>query len=76
MPKKEVRDQMYFDKNKGPIKKKINTLLKDINLGLRDSYLMWNFENYQSVKAQIQMGQMICNPPVINPMPVVKVGEK
>lgn len=70
-----VRDQMYFDKNGDPIKEKIETLLKDIDLGLWDSYLMWNYENYQSVKAQIQMGQMICNPPVINPVPVGKVGE-
>ena len=73
--REQVRDQMYFDKNGEPIKEKIETLLKDIDLGLWDSYLMWNFENYQSVKAQIQMGQMICNPPVINPMPVGKVGE-
>ena len=75
--REQVRDQMYFDKNGEPIKEKIDTLLKDIDLGLWDSYLMWNFENYLSVKAQIQMGQMICNPqPLINPMPVVKVGEK
>lgn len=73
--REQVRDQMYFDKNGEPIKEKIDTLLKDIDLGLWDSYLMWNFENYQSVKAHIQLGQMICNPPVINPMPVGKVGE-
>ena len=65
-----MRDYMCFDKNGEPIKEKIDTLLKDIDLGLWNSYLMWNFENYQSVKAQ-----MICNPPVINPMPVGKVGE-
>ena len=73
--REQVRDQMYFDKNGEPIKEKIDTLLKDIDLGLWDSYLMWNFENYQSVKAQIQMGQMICNPPVVNAVPVGKVGE-
>lgn len=68
--REQVRDQMYFDKNGEPIKEKIDTLLNDIDLGLWDSYLMWNFENYQSVKAQIQMGQMICNPQtLINPMP-------
>ena len=74
--REQVRDQMYFDKNGEPIKEKIDTLLRDIDLGLWDSYLMWNFENYQSVKAQIQMGQMICNPqPLSSPMPVMKVGE-
>ena len=59
--REQVRDQMYFDQNGQPIKEKIDTLLKDIDLGLWDSYLLWNYENYQSVKAQIQMGQMISN---------------
>lgn len=69
--REQVRDVVYFDKNGQPIKKRIDSLLKDIDLGLWDSYLMWNFENYQSVKAQVQLGQMICNPqPLINPMPV------
>lgn len=71
--REQVRDQMYFDKNGQPIKEKIDSLLKDIDLGLWDSYLMWNYENYQSVKAQVQVGQMICNPqPMINPMPVTQ----
>ena len=71
--REQVRDQMYFDKNGEPIKERIDSLLKDIDLGLWDSYLMWNYENYQSVKAQVQMGQIICNPqPLINPMPVGK----
>ena len=34
---------MYFDKNGLPIKEKIESLLKDIDLGLWDMYLMWNF---------------------------------
>ncbi len=59
--REQVRDQMYFDKKGEPIKERIDSLLKDIDLGLWDSYLMWNFENYQNVKAQIQMGQMIFN---------------
>ena len=60
--REQVRDQMYFDKNGQPIKEKIDTLLKDIDMGLWDSYLIWNYENYQSVMAQIQMGQMVCSP--------------
>lgn len=75
--REQVRDQMYFDQNGQPIKEKIDTLLKDIDLGLWDSYLLWNYENYQSVKAQIQMGQMICNPqPLINPLAIRKAEEK
>ena len=61
----QVRDQMYFDKNGLPIKEKIESLLKDIDLGLWDMYLMWNFEAYQNVKAQNQMGQFISNLPRI-----------
>lgn len=66
--REQVRDQMYFDKNGQPIEEKINSLLKDIDLGLWDSYLIWNYENYQSVMAQIRMGQMVCNPqPLVSP---------
>lgn len=61
----QVRDQMYFDKNGLPIKEKIESLLKDIDLGLWDMYLMWNFEAYQNVKTQNQMGQFISNLPRI-----------
>lgn len=57
----QVRDQMYFDKNGQPIKEKIDSLIKDIELGLWDSYLMWNYETYLNNKVQIQMGQLINN---------------
>lgn len=66
--REQVRDQMYFDKNGQPIEEKINSLKKDIDLGLWNSYLIWNYENYQSVMAQIRMGQMVCNPqPLVSP---------
>ena len=57
--REQVRDQMYFDENGQPIKEKLDTLIKDIDMGLWDSYLMWNYEAYQSVMMQIQMGQAI-----------------
>lgn len=57
----QVRDQMYFDKNGQPVKEKIDSLVRDIDLGLWDSYLMWNYEAYQNTKVQIQMGQFINN---------------
>jgi len=57
----QVRDQMYFDKNGQPLKEKIDSLVRDIDLGLWDSYLMWNYEAYQNTKVQIQMGQFINN---------------
>ena len=57
--REQVRDQMYFDENGQPIREKLDTLIKDIDLGLWDSYLMWNYEAYQSVMMQIRMGQAI-----------------
>lgn len=57
--REQIRDQMYFDENGQPIKAKLDTLIKDIDLGLWDSYFMWNYEAYQSVKMQIEMGQAI-----------------
>lgn len=71
----QVRDQMYFDKNGLPIKEKIESLLKDIDLGLWDMYLMWNFEAYQNVKAQNQMGQFISNLPRIGTPPMSNSSE-
>ena len=62
----QVRDQMYFDKNGKPIKEKIESLMKDIDLGLWDSYLMWNFEAYQNIKTQNLMAQYLTNLPQIN----------
>lgn len=71
----QVRDQMYFDKNGLPIKEKIESLLKDIDLGLWDMYLMWNFEAYQNVKTQNQMGQFISNLPRIGTPPMSNSSE-
>ena len=42
---------------------------KDIDLGLWDMYLMWNFEAYQNVKTQNQMGQFISNLPRLGTFP-------
>ena len=65
----QVKDHMYFDKNGLPIKERIESLLKDIDLGLWDMYLMWNFEAYQNVKTQNQMGQFISNLPRLGTFP-------
>lgn len=61
----QVRDQMYFDKNGQPIKERIDSLIKDIDLGLWDSYLMWSFEAYQNIKTQNLMAQYLSNLPLI-----------
>ena len=61
MLREQVRDQMYFDENGQPIQEKQNTIIKDIDLGLWDSYLMWNYEAYQSVMMHIKMGLAIAS---------------
>ena len=50
--REQVNDNYFFDA-------KIDSLLNDIDLGLWDEYLCWNFEAYQNVKAQNLMTQMI-----------------
>jgi len=59
--REQVRDQMYFDKNGQPIKNKIMSLLKDIDLGLWDIYLMWGYEAYQNISIQNRMGLFLSN---------------
>ena len=54
MLRDQVRDQMYFDKNGLPIKERIESLLKDIDLGLWNMYLMWNFEAYKMLRLKIK----------------------
>lgn len=57
--KEQIRDQNYFDTNGVPIKEKVDSLLKEIDLGLWDSYLTLNYEAYMSFKAQSQMVNLI-----------------
>lgn len=59
--REQVRDQMYFDKNGYPINNKIISLLKDIDLGLWDIYLMWGYEAYQNISIQNRMGLFLSN---------------
>lgn len=47
-----VIDQNYFDENWKPIQEKMNTLLREIDLGLWDNYLLWSFEAYQNIMLQ------------------------
>lgn len=59
--REQVRDQMYFDKNGHPINNKIISLLKDIDLGLWDIYLMWGYEAYHNISIQNRMGLFLSN---------------
>lgn len=57
--REQVNDSYFFDTNGYPNKEKIDSLLNDIDLGLWDEYLCWNYESYQNVKSQNAMTQMI-----------------
>ena len=47
-----------------PRKDKIESMLKEIELGLWDTYLMWNYEAYQNARSQLQLGQMFTKSPL------------
>ena len=42
----------YFDKNGNAIPKKMEELKKEIDLGLWDTYLFWDWESYQNMQNQ------------------------
>lgn len=48
----QVNDEFFFDSQGQPIHEKLLSLLKDIDLGFWDTYLMWSFEAYLNVKSQ------------------------
>ena len=60
--KEQVNIPLNFNSNGFPIKEKIDSLLKEIDLGLWDSYLMWNYEAYQNARNQLKIGQLFTNP--------------
>lgn len=57
--KEQVNIPMNFDDNGNPKSESMESLLREIDLGLWDSYLMWNYEAYQNVKIQSQMGNIL-----------------
>lgn len=42
----------YFDKNGDAVPKKMEELKKEIDLGLWDTYLFWDWESYQNIQNQ------------------------
>lgn len=57
------RDQvdvpLNFDDKGKPKAENIKSLLKEIELGLWDSYLTWNYEAYQNIRIQSQMANIV-----------------
>ena len=48
-------------------RKKINTLLKEIDLGLWDNYLLWSFEAYQNIMLQNKFADFLSQANFNNP---------
>lgn len=57
--KDQVNVPLNFDDKGNPNTENIKSLLKEIDLGLWDSYLTWNYEAYQSVIIQSRMGNIL-----------------
>lgn len=53
--------QDYFDENGNPILEKMEELKKEIDLGLWDTYLFWDWESYQNVQNQNFMAVAFAN---------------
>lgn len=51
----------YFlpDGNADPVKMK--TLIREIEIGLWDNYLFWEYESYQNIRAQHNLANIIQN---------------
>lgn len=62
--KDQVNIPLNFDIRGNPRKDKIESLIKEIDLGLWDTYLMWNYEAYQNARSQLQLGQMFTKLPI------------
>ncbi len=60
----QLNEPSFFDNSGNPLKDKIESLKKDIDLGLFDLYLTWNYEIYSNVKYQNQVINEIKNPPI------------
>lgn len=57
--KDQVNVPLNFDDKGNPKSENIKSLFREIDLGLWDSYLMWNYEAYQNIKIQSQMGNIL-----------------
>ncbi len=67
----QLMSNKYFQSNGSPDTKSIELLISEIEIGLWDNYLFWEYEAYANVKAQKEMSQMLISqiniPQLLNP---------
>ena len=51
----------YFDTKGNPDDAKISNLIKEIEIGIWDGYLFWDYDGYRNVMAQIEMSDVVKN---------------
>ena len=56
----------YFDQNGNSIPQKLEELKKEIDLGLWDTYLFWDWESYQNIQNQNNLAVAVRNMMNIN----------
>lgn len=53
--------EYYFDEVGNPISSKMEELKREIDIGVWDAYLFWDFESYRNIITQNQMAAQFCN---------------
>lgn len=54
-----TNNEEYFDENGSPIKEKLKEVSKEIDLGLWDNYLFWDYNAYASIVSQNKVNDML-----------------
>lgn len=54
-----INNEEYFDENGSPIKEKLKEVSKEIDLGLWDNYLFWDYNAYASIVSQNKVNDML-----------------
>lgn len=52
-------DKSYFQNNGDTSKEAIEKLIREIQIGLWDIYLFWDFDSYQNMQSQRQLANIV-----------------
>ena len=60
----------YFSSNGSPDPIKIKALIREIEIGLWDNYLFWDYESFMNIRAQHNLANVVQNAFMMNQQPV------